>query len=216
MNILLTAFEPFAGATVNASWEAVRALDGSMIGDATVRVRCLPCVFGEATPAMDRAIDALRPSLIVATGEASSRSEITPERIAVNLDDARIACNGGHQPCEQPVVPGAPAAYFSTLPVAAMARAIVAAGVPASVSGSAGSYVCNHLFFALMHRLATRGPAGVRGGFVHLPRLACMPGQAARAAGETGLPLCKLVDGLRMALIAAWSAGSTDSLQTSA
>jgi pyroglutamyl-peptidase len=201
MNILLTGFEPFGGETINPSWEAVRALDGwRCTGRATVHARRVGCVFGESLAAMNAAIDELEPRLVIGVGQAGGRSEISPERVAVNLDDARIADNAGHQPIDQPVVAGAPAAYFSTLPIKAMVRDLRAAGIPASVSNSAGSFVCNHVFFGLMHRLA--GLKGVRGGFIHVPWL---PAQAAQFAGAPSMALATMIEGLRVAVSTALS-----------
>lgn len=195
--VLLTGFEPFGGEAINPSWEAVRALDGWRVGDATVHARRIACVFGQALRELDAAIDELQPTLVIAVGQAGGRAEITPERVAINIDDGRICDNAGGQPIDEPVVAGAPAAYFSTLPIKAIVRDLRAAGVPASVSNSAGTFVCNHLFFGLMHRLAMRGPAGVRGGFVHIPFL---PEQAARWPGQPSMGLAAVVDALRVAV----------------
>lgn len=195
--VLLTGFEPFGGEAINPSWEAVRALDGGRVGGATVHARRVSCVFGQALHELDAAIDELQPTLVIAVGQAGGRAEVTPERVAINVDDGRICDNAGCQPIDEPVVAGAPAAYFSTLPIKAIVRDLRAAGVPASVSNSAGTFVCNHLFFGLMHRLATRGPAGVRGGFVHIPFL---PEQAARWPGQPSMGLPAVVDALRVAV----------------
>jgi len=200
VNVLLTGFEPFDRETVNPSWEAARALDGWRQGAAVVHARRIPCVFGAALVALDAAIDELQPQLVLAVGQAGGRSEFTPERVAINVDDGRIGDNAGHQPIDQPVVAGAPAAYFSTLPVKAMVRDLRAAGIPAAVSNSAGTFVCNHLFFGLMHRAATRPVPGMRAGFIHVPYL---PEQAARLPGQPSMALATLVAGLRVAVATA-------------
>ena len=201
MNVLLTGFEPFDKEAVNPSWEAVRALDGWRLEGAVVHARRIPCVFGAALRALDAAIDELQPQLVLSVGQAGGRSEITPERVAINVDDGRIGDNAGHQPIDQPVVAGAPAAYFSTLPIKAMVRDLRAAGIPAAVSNSAGTFVCNHLFFGLMHRIATRPvPGGMRGGFIHVPYLL---EQAARLPGPPSMALATLVAGLRVAIATA-------------
>lgn len=195
-NVLLTGFEPFEQELLNPSWEAVRTLDGWKCGRATVHARLVPCVFGEALTALDRAMDELQPTLVICIGQAGGRAEFTPERIAINVDDARVPDNLGRQPIDVPVVPGAPAAYFSSLPVKAIVRELRAGGVPASVSNSAGTFVCNHLFYGLMHRIATHAAAkGVRGGFIHIPYL---PAQAARFPGAPSMALETLVDALRI------------------
>jgi pyroglutamyl-peptidase len=200
LRILLTGFDPFEQEPINPSWEAVRALDGWKVGGAIVHARQVPCVFGDAFDALANAMDELKPQLVLCVGQAGGRSEITPERIAINLDDGRIADNAGHQPIDEPVVSGAPAAYFSTLPIKAMVRDLRAAGVPASVSNSAGTFVCNHIFYGLMHRIATQPMAGLRGGFIHIPYL---PEQAARFPGAPSMSLATMTEALRIAVATA-------------
>ncbi|GIH80156.1 pyroglutamyl-peptidase I [Planobispora longispora] len=169
MRALLTGFDPFDGATVNPSWEAVRLVEqGHAVQQLIVHSALLPCVFGEATWRLREAIIEHEPEVVVCVGQAGGREAVTVERVAINLDDARIPDNAGEQPIDQPVVPGGPAAYFSTLPVKACVAAARKAGVPASVSHSAGTFVCNHVFYGLMHLIATEFPE-VRGGFVHVP-----------------------------------------------
>lgn len=199
--ILLTGFEPFGGEAVNPSWRVAQALHGSRIGGgATVFAACLPTVFGAAAGRLRQALDESGATLVLALGQAAGRSEMSLERVAINLDDARIADNAGSQPIDSPVVPGAPAAYFTTLPIKAMVLAMREAGCPAGVSYSAGTFVCNHVFFALMHELARR--PGVRGGFMHVPLL---PQQAARQGGAAppSLALAEMVAGVRVALATA-------------
>jgi pyroglutamyl-peptidase len=197
--ILLTGFEPFDRDAINPSWEAARALDGWRSGDAVVHARQMPCVFGAAIETLVAAMAELKPELVICVGLAGGRSEISVERVAINVDDGRIADNGGRQPIDQAVVEGAPAAYFSTLPIKAMVRDLRAAGLPASVSNTAGTFVCNHIFFGLMHRLATH-PSGARGGFIHIPYL---PEQAARVGDQPSMALPTLIEGLRIAIATA-------------
>ncbi|WP_116044268.1 pyroglutamyl-peptidase I [Amycolatopsis palatopharyngis] len=166
--VLLTGFAPFGGQAVNPSWQAVRLLADGRPRDYQPAVAELPCDFDRSLPALGEAIEAYRPELVVCTGQAGGRAAVTPERIAVNLQDARIPDNAGRQPVDAPVVPGGPVGYFSSLPVKACVAAIDAAGLPAEVSHTAGTFVCNHVFYGLMHLLATELP-GVRGGFVHVP-----------------------------------------------
>jgi pyroglutamyl-peptidase len=173
--VLLTGFEPFDGETVNPSWQAVRQLPrrwaqspGARAHDVTVEVAELPCVFGVAGDRLAELLDRHRPELVICVGQAGGRAQITPERVAVNLDDAEIPDNAGNQPVDLPIVPDGPAAYFPTIPTKAAVAAMHAAGVPAAVSQTAGNFVCNHVFYHLMHLIATRHP-GTRGGFVHVP-----------------------------------------------
>ena len=179
MRILITGFEPFGGQSINPSWEVARALDGLSWPQAQVRAIQLPCVFAQAASALTRALDEIRPDIVLALGQAEGRSDISVERVAINIMDARIADNAGAQPIDQPVVAGAPAAYFSTLPIKHLVARLRVAGFPASVSQTAGTFVCNQVFYALQHALAGRA---VRSGFLHLPLL---PEQAAHWPGPT-------------------------------
>ncbi len=164
--VLLTGFEPFAGATVNPSWDAVARVGETWGGDATIVVRRLPVEFGRASSLLLEWVEAETPDIVIAVGVAEGRVGVTPERIAINLDDAPIPDNAGNQPVDAPVVPGADAALWSTLPVKEMVTAIRERGLPASASLSAGSFVCNHVFFALQHTLRGRDAIS---GFVHVP-----------------------------------------------
>ena len=196
--VLLTGFEPFGGETVNPSWEIARALDGWVVEGHAVRAVQLPCAFGDALRTLDDALAAHRPALVLCLGQAGGRAEISIERAALNVDDARIPDNLGRQPLDAAVVPGGPAAYFSTLPIKAIAHDLRDAGVAAAVSNTAGTFVCNHVFYALMHRLATAPAlARSRGGFVHVP---FTPEQAAGKAGIPSMALQTQIDGIRRAL----------------
>jgi pyroglutamyl-peptidase len=164
--VLVTGFEPFGGETTNPSQDVARALDGRVIAGRVVVAAVLPCVFGESRRQLRCLLRRHRPAVTICLGLAAGRAAITPERVAINVDDARIRDNAGQLPVDRPVVRGAPAAYWSTLPVKAIVRALRARGWPAEVSQTAGTFVCNHVFFSLMHALRQ---AGGRGGFVHMP-----------------------------------------------
>jgi pyroglutamyl-peptidase len=194
-SILLTGFEAFGGETVNASWLVAQALHGKRIAGFGVHAHQLPCVFGQALHSLGAALQVTRPHLVLLLGQAGGRSDLSLERVALNVDDARIPDNQGQQPIDEAVVPGAPAAYFGSLPIKAMVAALQNAGLPASVSQSAGTFVCNHAFFGLMHLLHQQ--TGVRGGFMHLPYL---PVQAACRPGQPSMPLATMVGGVRLAL----------------
>jgi pyroglutamyl-peptidase len=174
--ILLTGFEPFGGERLNPSQALAEALHGQRVGEAEITSLVLPCVFDDALAVLNQALDTHRPTLVLALGQAGSRADLTVERVAININDARIPDNAGRQPIDTPVVPGGPTAYFSTLPIKAIVADLRTAGLPASVSQTAGTFVCNHVFYGLMHALATRHP-DARGGFMHVPLL---PEQAAR------------------------------------
>jgi len=201
--VLVAGFEPFENDPVNPAWEIARALDGWRCEGTVVQALQLPCVFGRSIHVLDAAMAGIAESgsplpLVLCIGAAGGRTEISLERAALNVDDARIPDNAGHQPIDTEVVPGGPAAYFSTLPIKAMVRDMRAAGLPAAVSNSAGTFVCNHIFYALMHRLATRPAlAHTRGGFVHVPYL---PEQAASKPGVASMALQTQVEAFRVAI----------------
>ena len=165
MPILVTAFEPFGGDALNASQEILNALPDAL-GGVRMEKRLLPVTFFAASVIAVEAAAALRPDAIVCLGQAGGRDAVTPERVAVNHMDAKIPDNDGFQPVDQPVIPNAPAAYFSALPVKAMVEAMQRIGVPARLSDSAGTYVCNALMFAMLHRMRE-----IPCGFIHVPYL---------------------------------------------
>ncbi len=193
-NVLLTGFEPFDKAAVNPSWEAVRQLDGVPLSEGEkIVARCLPCAFATAAETLLQLINELQPAMVIATGLGPGRSDISIERVAINVNDARIPDNLGVQPIDTSVVEGGPAAYFSTLPIKGMVKAVREAGIAASVSQTAGTFVCNQVFYRLQHALVG---TGVRSGFIHVPGL---PGSS-----EPSMVLSTTVEGLRVAALAAW------------
>ena len=178
MKALVTGFEPFGPDAVNPSREAVLRLS-SRLGDLTIETRIMPTVFGLAIAALEEAIVTTQPEIVLCVGLAGGRAELSLERVAINVDDARIPDNDGQQPIDQPIVAGGPAAYFTGMPVKRAVAALRQAGLPAIVSNTAGTFVCNHIFYGLMHLVASRR-LPVRGGFLHVPYL---PEQAAGLAG---------------------------------
>ena len=172
--MLLSGFDPFDGAASNSSWDAVQLVVRDWDGAASIAQVVLPVEFGGAWEQLERAIVEHSPDVVITVGLADGRNAITPERVAINLRDARIPDNRGAQPRDEPAQPGAPAAYFSGLPVVAIADAIRDAGIPSQVSLSAGAYVCNDLMYHLMHEVTTRRPELVA-GFIHVPSAAAMP-----------------------------------------
>ncbi len=192
--VLLTGFEPFNQEPINPAWEAVRALDGWRGDGFAVQVRQLPCVFGDALDAVRAAVSELRPALVIAVGQAGGRVDMSVERVAINVDDAPIPDNAARQLVDAPIVVDGPAAYFSTLPIKAIVRGLKQGGIPASVSQTAGTFVCNHVFYGLMHH--TAGMA-LKAGFIHIPYL---PEQAARHPGTASMALEEVVRGLKIAV----------------
>ena len=199
--VLLTGFEPFNGAAINPAWEAVRALDGWAGDGFQVVTRQLPCVFGLSTRLLLDAIEECKPDVVIAVGQAGGRPDITVERIAINVDDAPIPDNDGWQPLDATIVSAGQAAYFATLPIKAIVHAIRARGVAASVSQTAGTFVCNHVFYGLMH--FTHG-LPLKAGFIHVPFL---PEQVVDRPEVPWMELAQIVDGLRAAVDVAVNGG---------
>ena len=168
--LLITAFEPFGGEQVNPSLEAVRQIGEARISNASITTAELPV---DRYRAVDTALEVLlvkRPDIVIMLGEAGGRYKINPERVAINVDDFRIPDNAGNQPRDEPIIEGGPAAYFSTLPIRAIAERINKANIPAAISNTAGAYLCNRLFYSVMHAISVHG-LDVKAGFIHLPYL---------------------------------------------
>lgn len=188
--ILLTGFEPFDGATVNPSEQITRELHGNIIADYEISGEVLPCEFRRSIRELKRHIKRISPSLVICLGQAGGRDGITPERVAINMDDARIADSAGNRPIDRPVVQGGPTAYWSTLPIKMIVEKLQEHRIRAVVSQTAGTFVCNHVFYGLMH--AIHGLTAIRGGFIHVPWL---PTQ-----GRPNLSLKSMVRGIRLAI----------------
>ncbi|PQQ37904.1 pyroglutamyl-peptidase I [Photorhabdus luminescens] len=199
--VLITAFEPFDGEAINPSWESVRQLQNQQLSGAHIETRQLPCVFNTSLTCLYAAIDEIQPELVIAVGQAGGRPDITVERIAININDARIPDNQGNQPIDTPIVATGPAAYFSTLPIKAIVSGLQASGVPASISQSAGTYICNHVMYGLLHHLALTYPKVrgglVRGGFIHIPYL---PEQAVKHPSTPSMALETITMALKIAI----------------
>ena len=195
--ILLTGFAPFNQETTNPSWQAVKRFEGKTTSDGSqIHVAELPCEFGRAIEVLQHLIQQKRADIVICVGQAGGRSEINVERIAINVDDARIPDNAGQQPIDEPIEANGENAYFSTLPIKAIVQQIRQAGIPAHVSQSAGTYVCNHVFYGLMH-YAKQHPFIRRAGFIHIPYL---PEQAVNHAGAPSMSLENLLKSLSITL----------------
>ena len=203
MKVLVTGFDPFGGETVNASLEAVRRLP-ARIGTLEVETAALPTSYSRSLDALEMAIARAQPDIVLCVGQAGERAALCVERVAVNVQDARIPDNDGAQPAGAPVVAGGPAAYLSTLPVRSAVAALHAEALPAELSMSAGTFVCNHVFYGLMHLAAMRRHA-FRGGFLHVPRL---PQQA--NDGPTAMTPERIAHGIAVVLEASAATGGSD------
>lgn len=186
--LLITGFDAFGEQDVNPSWLAVQALP-DQVGDFELCKLQIPTIFGTAAKAVLEAAEALQPHVILCVGQAGGRAAVTPERIAVNIRDARIPDNAGNQPAGEAVAPNGPAAYFTTVPVKEMAQAIRDARIPGTVSNSAGAFVCNDVLYSLLHHYAG---TDTRVGFIHVPYI---PRQ-----GSPSLPLEQTAAALKAAI----------------
>ncbi|TQR38088.1 pyroglutamyl-peptidase I [Brevibacillus brevis] len=194
--ILVTGFDPFGGEIVNPAWESVKEL-GKIESDLyKVELRQIPTVFEKSIEHLYAAIEETKPDIVLCIGQAGGRGDIAVERVAINVNDARIPDNEGNQPIDTPIRENGPTGYWSTLPIKAIVHELKQKGIPASISQTAGTYVCNHLFYGLMHYLAEK-KTSVRGGFIHIPYL---PEQAARQADQPSMALETIVKGLRLAI----------------
>lgn len=194
MKILVTGFDPFGGEAINPAWEAVSRLSKEIEGAEIVTVQ-IPTVFGDSAKRLFEAVDEHQPDAVVCVGQAGGRFGITPERVAINVDDARIADNKGQQPLDTVIQADGAPAYFTTLPVKAMVEAVKKAGLPASLSNTAGTFVCNHIMYQNLYYLAKHYPK-TQGGFIHVPyvteQVVDKPGQASMALADIvkGLTAC--------------------------
>ena len=196
--VLVTGFDPFDGEATNPSWDVCNRLP-RMIAGIRVETCRVPCEFRRAIEVVADAIGRYRPSLVICLGQAGGRTHVSLERVAINVDDARIADNAGAQPIDERIAPNGPPAYFTTLPVKAMTAAMRAAGVPAEVSNSAGTYVCNHLMYGVLHVLAGSG-SSARAGFIHLPYA---EEQVLAKPGKPALAVATMAKGVEAAIGAA-------------
>lgn len=198
MKVLITGFDPFGGEAVNPALEAVMALPNHINETEIIKIE-IPTVFHKSLNKIKEAIEAHHPDIIIAVGQAGGRFGITPERVAINVDDARIPDNESNEPVDTKVAEDGPAAYFTNLPIKAMTKAVVEAGLPASVSNSAGTFVCNHVMYGIMHLIHTQYPS-VRGGFIHVPYI---PSQVTNKPNMPSMSQADITKGLALCIEAA-------------
>ncbi len=190
--VLITGFESFGGDAINPALEAIKKLDGEVIEGGLLIVTCrVPVTRYESINTVKKAIEKHQPDCVITVGQATGRAAMTVERVAINVDDFRIPDNAGQQPIDEPIVAEGPDAYFSTLPIKRAVKTLQDQGIPCQVSNSAGTFVCNHLFYGVQHYL-TNTP--IRHGFVHIPLL---PEQDPTGSQPT-MALETIVEGLRL------------------
>lgn len=198
MKVLITGFDPFGGEAINPALEAVMALP-NQIKDIEIIKLEIPTVFGKSLAKIREAIECYNPDIVISVGQAGGRFGITPERVAINVDDARIKDNEGNEPVDVKVAEAGPAAYFSNLPIKAMTHAMVKSGIPASVSNTAGTFVCNHVMYGVLHMIHTEYP-NIRGGFIHVPYI---PAQVTSKPNMPSMSQADITKGLALCIEAA-------------
>lgn len=198
MKVLLTGFDPFGGEDINPAFEAVKALDDNILGAEIIK-REIPTVFYKSIGILEQLITEEKPDIVICVGQAGGRYDISLERVAINIDDARIKDNEGNQPIDAKIYEDGENAYFSSLPIKVMAKMIRESGIPASVSNTAGTFVCNHIMYGLLYLIHKKYP-NIKGGFIHVPYL---PEQVVSKGNVPSMSLDNIRDGLRLAIEAA-------------
>ena len=195
MKILVTGFDPFGSDKINPAIEAVKKLPDTIKGAKIIKLE-IPTVFNKSAQVVHQAIVKEQPDYVLNVGQAGGRSALTPERVAININDSRIPDNDGYQPLDEPIQPDGDTAYFTQLPIKAMAKAIRAAGLPAIVSNTAGTYVCNHIFYQVQYMRTKEFPK-LKAGFIHIPFL---PEQVITRPNQPSMALADIVKGLTAAI----------------
>ena len=207
MKILVTGFDPFGGEKINPALETIKRLPDTILGAQIIKLE-IPTVVGKSLAKIKEAVEKENPDAVLSIGQAGGRSEITVERIGINIDDCRIPDNEGNQPIDEPVIKGGPAAYFVTVPIKAIVENIKAHNIPASISNTAGTFICNHVCYGVAHLAAQRTAAGkpMKSGFIHIPFL---PEQViGKPALTPSMSLETIVSGITHALEAIVKHGS--------
>lgn len=195
MKILVTGFDPFGGEPINPALEAVKGLADTINGAEIIKLE-IPTVFGKSAEVVKAAMEKHHPDVVLNIGQAGGRFAISPERVAINIDDARIPDNEGNQPVDIAIQEDGAPAYFTQLPIKAMVTQMKAAGIPANVSNTAGTFVCNHIMYQVHYLIEKEYPA-VKGGFIHVPYI---PEQVIEKAGQPFMSLTDMTKGLTAAI----------------
>lgn len=195
MKILITGFDPFGGESKNPSFEAVKLLPEEIEGAEIIKLE-IPTVFGKGGDVLTENIKEHRPDAVICVGQAGGRAKITVEKVAINLMEARIPDNEGKQPFDTPIVEGGATAYFASLPVKPMVKAMNDAGIPSAVSYTAGTFVCNELMYRTLHHIDSTGKNMI-GGFIHVPYL---PEQASKLGDVPSMSLRDIASGLEIGI----------------
>lgn len=195
MKVLITGFDPFGGETINPALEAVKQLP-HYIGEVEVIKLEIPTVFHKSLEKIREAIERYQPDVVLSIGQAGGRGSITPERVAINIDDARIKDNEGNTPVDVPIFDDGETAYFSNLPIKAMTQRMIEAGIPAAVSNTAGTFVCNHVMYGVLYMIEKDYPH-MKGGFIHVPYIT---EQVSQKPNVPSMELDKIVEALSICI----------------
>ena len=198
MKVLVTGFDPFGGESINPAWEAVKVIKDEIAGAEIVKMQ-IPTVVGKSIAKIHDKMTEIKPDIVIAVGQAGGRFGVTPERVAINVTDARIPDNEGNQPIDEPIFADGDAAYFSNLPVKAMVQEIKNAGYPSVLSNTAGTYICNHVMYGILYYIQKEFP-NVRGGFIHVPYAAS---QVVNKPGTASMAIADITAALEAAIKAA-------------
>ncbi|MEG2353640.1 MAG: pyroglutamyl-peptidase I [Clostridium sp.] len=198
MKVLITGFDPFGGEKINPALEAVKAMQNTILGSEVIKLQ-IPTVFGKAVVKIEEAIQLHSPDIVISIGQAGGRFDINPERVAINIDDARIADNDGQQPIDEVIQADGATAYLSNLPIKAMVKHISCNGIPASVSNSAGTFVCNNVMYGILYMIDKKYP-NIKGGFIHVPFI---PSQVLNKKNTPSMSLADITKALELAVEAA-------------
>ncbi|HEL1592252.1 TPA: pyroglutamyl-peptidase I [Streptococcus suis] len=209
MKIIVTGFDPFGGEAINPALETIKSLPKTIAGAEVIIVE-VPTVFDKAARVLEEKMAEHEPDAVLCIGQAGGRADLTPERVAINQDDARIPDNEGQQPIDRTIRPDGPAAYFSTLPIKAMVEAIRSAGIPSSVSNTAGTFVCNHLMYQALYLSEKQFPK-TKAGFLHIPYL---PEQVVDKPGLPSMSLETIVKGIEAAITALVAYADKEDIKT--
>lgn len=195
MKILITGFDPFGGESINPALEAVKKLPDTILGQEIIKIE-IPTVFRKSLEKIEENIQKHNPDVVISIGQAGGRFGITPERVAINIDDARIKDNDGNQPIDISIYEDGEAAYFSSLPIKAMVKEMNDNGIPASVSNTAGTFVCNHVMYGVLYLIDKKYP-NIRGGFIHVPYI---PSQVTTKPNTPSMSTDDIAKGLELSI----------------
>ena len=198
MKVLITGFDPFGGEKINPALEAVKLLPDSIEGAEIIKLE-IPTVFRKSLEKIEEAIEKYSPDIVISVGQAGGRFGITPERVAINMDDARIEDNEKNQPIDISIYEDGENAYFTNLPIKAMVKEMVEGGIPASVSNTAGTFVCNHVMYGILY-LINKKYNNIKGGFIHVPYI---PAQVVSKPNTPSMSISDITKGLELSIKAA-------------